>query len=204
MQNADSVDTKYPSLTIHYKEATSVAKETENQRPREHRKYQAGMTGRDETQGTPPKKRTKLQPGHQDNEGDINDCIPMNPEDEEKNGRLGEICNQKENTSQEENGRMTYSHKDDSDASTEDTLVTQTSCTGKMKADDHAALTLQPTGEGTECEVDHQPSNFRRTTTIWRKRKNSETKKQATRKADNSENKENATPENGSEKEVVC
>ena len=203
VKNGGSVDTKYPSLTIHYKEPTGVPKETENQRPREHRKYQAGMTGRDETQGTPPKKRTKLQPGHQDNEGDINDCIPMNPEGEEKNARLGEICNQKQNASQEENGRMTYSHKDDSDASTEDTSVTQTSCTGKIKEEDHATQTLQPTGEGTECEVDHQPSHFRRTTTIWRKRKNSETKKQATRKAKNMENKENATPENGSEKEVV-
>ena len=84
VKNADSVNRKYPSLTIHYKEPTGVPKETENQRPREHTKYQAGMTERDETQGNPPKKRTKIQPEHQDNEGDFRDCIPMNPEDEGK------------------------------------------------------------------------------------------------------------------------
>ena len=203
VKNADSVNTKYPSLTIHYKEPTGVPKETENQRPREHTKYQAGMTERDETQGNPPKKRTKIQPEHQDNEGDISDCIPMKPEDEGKNARLGEICNQKQNVSQEENVRVPYPHEDDSGASTEDTPVTQTLCTEKMEEDDHVAQRLQPTGEGTECEVPHQSSPFRRTRVIRRKRKSPETQKQATRKAKNLENKENAASEYGSEKEVV-
>ena len=196
-------NTKYPSFTIHYKEPTGVPKETENQPPREHRQYQAGITERDETHGTPPKKRTKIQPEHQDNEGDISDCIPMNPENEGKNARLGEICDQKQNVSQEENARMIYPHEDESSASTEDIPVTQTLCTEKMKEDDHAAQSLQPTGEGTEGEVLHQPSPFRRTRTIWKNRRSLETQKQATRKAKSLENKENTASEYGSEKEVV-
>ena len=98
---------------------------------------------------------------------------------------------------------MTYSHEDESGASTEDTPVTQTLCTEKMEEDDLAAQSLQPTGEGTEGEVPHLHSPFRRTRTIWRKRKSPETQKQATRKPKNLENKENATSEYGSEKEVV-
>ena len=224
------------SLTIHNKKPTGVFMETENQLLREHVKNQASGTERDETQGTPPKKRTKLQPGHENNEGDngvcvpmnpedeeeiygpvppsadpnenaisevVNDVIPMNPEDEEENTRLGEICNQKQCASQEENVRMAYSHEDDSGASTEDTTVTQTLSTEKTKENEHGAQSPLPSGEGTQCEVPHQPSPFRRTRTIWRKRKSPEAKKQAAQKAENLENKENAAPGCGSEREIV-
>ena len=235
-KNANSGNTKYRSLTMYYEEPTGVPKETENHCPIEHKKYQAGVTERDETQGTPPKKKTKLQPGHENNEGDngvcvpmnpedeeeiygpvppsadpnenaisevVNDVIPMNPEDEEENTRLGEIFNQKQCASQEENVRMAYSHEDDSGASTEDTTVTQTLSTEKTKENEHGAQSPLPSGEGTQCEVPHQPSPFRRTRTIWRKRKSPEAKKQAAQKAENLENKENAAPGCGSEREIV-
>ena len=228
-KNADSLSTKCPSQTIHYKKPTGVPKETENQCPREHRKYQADVTERDEAQGNPPKKRTKLQLGHENNEGDnsvrvpmnpvdeeeiygaialsadtnenaileeVNDSIPMNPEDEGKNARPGEMCNQKQSGSQEEDVRMAYSLEDDSGASTEDTL--ETLSTEEMKEDDHGAQSPLPTGE-----VPHQPSPFRRRRTIWRKRKSPETKKQRARKAKHLDNKENAVPGYGSEKEFV-
>ena len=97
---------------------------------------------------------------------------------------------------------MAYLHEDGSGASTEDTPVTQTLSTEKSKEDDHGAQSPLPTGEGTECEVTHQPSPFRRTRTIWRKQKSPEAKKQRMRKAKNLENKENAVPGCGSEKEV--
>ena len=45
--------------------------------------------------------------------------------------------------------------------------------TDKMKEDDHAAQSLQPTVKGTECKVHHRPSLFRRIMKIWRKRKTS-------------------------------
>ena len=222
-KNANSGNTKYRSLTMYYEEPTGVPKETENHCHIEHKKYQAGVTERDETQGTPPKKKTKLQPGHENNEGDngvcvpmnpedekriygpitlsvdpnenaiseeVSDFIPMNPEDEGKNASPGEICNQKtQSVSQEETVRMTCSKEDDS--------------TEKTTEDDHGAQSLLPTGEGTECEVPHQPSPFRRIRTIWRKQKTTETNKQAIQKAKNMENKENALPGCGSEKEIV-
>lgn len=45
--------------------------------------------------------------------------------------------------------------------------------TDKMKEGDHAAQSLQPTVKGTECEVHHRPSLFRRIMKIWKKRKTS-------------------------------
>ena len=149
----DCVNTRYSSLTIHNKKPTGVSKETENQHLREHPKNQASETERNETQGTPPRKRIKLQPIYENNV-----CIPMNPKDEEENIRLGEICNQKQRVSQVENVTMAYLHEDGSGASTEDTPVTHTLSTEKSKEDDHGAQSPVPTGEGTECEVPHQPS----------------------------------------------
>ena len=211
VENSSVVDaekTKYPSLTLHDKELTGVPEKRENQRPREHRGYK-------KTHMNPPKK-TKFQPRHDDDESGINDCITIsfrdsqeeqvdangNPEDEEEIAGLGETCNQKQNVSQEENVRMTNSHEDDRGASEEDTPVSHTLCSDKMKEEDHAAQNLQPAGEGTEWKFDHQSRPFRRTTTIWRKRKRSETKKKVTRKAKNLENKENVTPEYDSQKLV--
>ena len=204
----DAEKTKYPSLTLHDKELTGVPEKRENQRPREHRGYK-------KTHMNPPKK-TKFQPRHDNDESGINDCITIsfrdsqeeqvdangNPEDEEEIAGLGETCNQKQNVSQEENVRMTNSHEDDRGASEEDTPVSHTLCSAKMKEEDHAAQNLQPAGEGTEWEFDHQSRPFRRKTTIWRKRKSSETKKKVTRKAKNLENKENVTPEYDSQKLV--
>ncbi|XP_044164392.1 uncharacterized protein LOC122948508 [Acropora millepora] len=132
----------------------------------------------------------------------VNDFIPENPKDEEQDARPGEIWNQKQSVSQEENVRMTCS-KDDSSASTEDTPVTQTLSREKTKEDDHGAQSPLPTGEGTECEVPHPPSPFRRTRIIWRKRKGPETIKQRTGKAKNSETDDYAVPGCGSEKEGV-
>ena len=54
--------------------------------------------------------------------------------------------------------RMPNSHEDDSGASTEDTPVTQGFCSDKMKENDNATQSLQPTGKGTVCEVHYQPS----------------------------------------------
>ena len=210
----DAEKTKYPSFTIHYKEPTGVPKEREKQRPRERRGYEAVLTERGEEQSNPPKKKTKFQPRHKDDEGGINDYITIsfrdsqkeqvdsngNLEDEDEIARLGEICNQKQNVSQEETVRMTYSHEDDSGASED---VAHTLCTDNMKEEVHEAQNLQPAGEGTECKVDHQPSPFRRTSAIRRKRKSSETKKQAVPKANNKQNKENVTPEYDSQKEVL-
>ncbi|XP_074612250.1 uncharacterized protein LOC141866614 isoform X4 [Acropora palmata] len=236
MKNALVEDGVNTSLAIRNKKPTGVSKETENQRLREHVKNQASGIENGETQGTPPKKRTKLQPGHEKNEGDNSVCIPMNqedeeeiygpivpsadpnenaifevandsipenPEDEGKNARPGEICNQNQSVSQEENMMMTCSKEDDSGASTEDTPVTQTLSREKTKEDDHGAQSPLPTGEGTECEVPHRTSPFRRIRTIWKKRKTTVTNKQATRKAKNLENKENAAPGCGSETEIV-
>lgn len=69
--------------------------------------------------------------------------------------------------------------------------------------EDHGAQSPIPTGEGTECEVPHRTSPFRRIRTIWKKQKSPEAKKQRTRKAKNLENKENAVPGCGSETEIV-
>ena len=236
MKNALVEDGVNTSLAIRNKKPTGVSKETENQRLREHVKNQANGIENDETQGTPPKKRTKLQSGHEKNEGDNSVCIPMNPEDEEevygpiapsadpngntiievvndfipenpedegKNARPEEICNQNQSVSQEENVTMTCSKEDDSGASTADTAVTQTLSTEKSKEEDHEAQSPIPTREGTECEVPHHTSPFRRIRTIWKKQKSPEEKKQRTRKAKNLENKENAVPGCGSETEIV-
>ena len=53
MKNAfveDSVKTKYPSLTIHYKKQTGIPKEKGEQLPIEHGQIQADLTEKDETQ----------------------------------------------------------------------------------------------------------------------------------------------------------
>ena len=206
VKNADSVSTKYPSLSIHYKKPTGVPKETEKLRPREHGKNQAGVTERDETQGTPPKKKTKLQPGHENNEGDNSVCVFMNPEDEEEiYGPFALSANPNENAiSEEVNDFIAMNLEDEGKHARPGKICNQKQSVEEMKEDDHGAQSPLSTGEGTECEVPHQPSPFRRTRTIWRKRKSSETIKQRARKAKNLENKENAVPRCGSEKEIVC
>ena len=189
----DGVNTKYTSLTIHNKKPTGVSNETENQRLREHVKNQASGTERDETQFTPPKERTKLQPLYENIV-----CIPMNAEDEEENARLGEICNQKQKVSQEETVRMKCAHEDGSGALRKDTPVTHTLCTDQMKEEDQVAQNLQPVGEGTECKVHHQFSPFRRTSAIRRKPRSS-----VLESLRNFETGDYAVPGCGSEKEVV-
>ena len=204
--------TKYQSLTVHFKELTGVPKERENQCPREH----CGYEERGKTESKRSKTKTKFQPIHEDDEGDINGCIAIsfrnsqeeqvdangNLEDEEEIARPEEICNHKEKVSQEGTVRIKYPQEDGSGALRKDTPMTHTLRTDKIKQEDQEAKNLQPVGDGTECKVDHQPSRLRRTNAIRRKTKSSETKKLAMRKANNKQNKENVKPECDS-KEVV-
>ena len=196
--------TKYQSLTVHFKELTGVPKEIENQCPREHCGYEAPLTERGKTESKRSKTKTKFQPIHEDDEGDINGCIAIsfrnsqeeqvdangNKEDEEEIARLEEICNHKEKVSQEGTVRIKYPQEDGSGALRKDTPMTHTLRTDKIKEEDQEAQNLQPVGDGTECKVDHQPSRLRRTKAIRRKTKSSETKKLAMRKANNKQNKE--------------
>ncbi|XP_015759023.1 PREDICTED: uncharacterized protein LOC107338306 [Acropora digitifera] len=202
----------YPSLSIHNEKQTDIPMEAKYQCPRENRGNPVGLEEKGETQSYQSETEFQEQEGNEEeiygpiapsadtNENaileEVNDSIPMNPENEGKTARPGEICNQKQSGSQEEDERMAYSLEDDSGASTEDTL--ETLSTEEMKEDDHGAQSPLPTGE-----VPHQPSPFRRRRTIWRKRKSPETKKQRARKAKNLENKENAAPGCGSETEIV-
>ena len=213
----DAETTKYQSLPVHFKELTGVPKERENQCPREHCGYEARLTERGKTESKRSKARTKFQPIHEDDEGDINGCIAKrfrnseeeqvdangNLEDEEEIVKLEEICNHKQKVCQEGTVRMKYPQDDGSGALRKDTPVTHTLCTDKVKEEDQVAQNLQPVGEGTECKVDHQPSAFRRRPAIRRKTKSSETIKQRTRKAKNFETEDYAVPGCGSEKEVV-
>ena len=208
--------TKYQSLTVHFKELTGVPKERENQCPREHCGYEAPLTEKGKTESKRSKTKTKFQPIHEDDEGDINGCIAIsfrnsqeeqvdangNLEDEEEIARLEEICNQKEKVSQEGTVRIKYPQEDGTGALRKDTPMTHTLRTDKIKEEDQEAQNLQPVGDGTERKVDHQPSGLRRTNAIRRKTKSSETKKLAMRKANNKQNKENVKPECDS-KEVV-
>ena len=196
--------TKYQSLTVHFEELTGVPKERENQCPREHCGYEAPLTERGKTESKRSKTKTKFQPIHEDDEGDINGCIAIsfrnsqeeqvdangNKEDEEEIARLEEICNHKEKVSQEGTVRIKYPQEDGSGALRKDTPMTHTLRTDKKKEEDQEAQNLQPVGDGTECKVDHQPSRLRRTRAIRIKTKSSETKKLAMRKANNKQNKE--------------
>ena len=200
----DAETTKYQSLPVHFKELTGVPKERENQCPREHCGYEARLTERGKTESKRSKARTKFQPIHEDDEGDINGCIAKrfrnseeeqvdangNLEDEEEIVKLEEICNHKQKVCQEGTVRMKYPQDDGSGALRKDTPMTHTLRTDKKKEEDQEAQNLQPVGDGTECEVDHQPSSFRRRKAIRIKTKSSETKKLAMRKANNKQNKE--------------
>ena len=175
----DSVNTKYPSLTIHYKtptvtpKHTDVPKERENQRPTEHSGYETGLTERGQTEN----------------------CITISSRDSQE-----ELEDAKVNLEDQE--EIEYCDEDASRVSGKDTPVTHIHCTDKIKEKDHAGQNLQQAGEGTESSVHHQFSPLRRRPAIRRKTKCSETKKQTTREAKILENKENVTPEYDSQ-EVV-
>ena len=215
----DSVNTKYPSLTIHYKKPTVIPKEQGYKYPIEHRPNQAEVNEKDETQSYQSRKK-KLQQDQEGREeviydsiapssdlehsgyeaglterGQTENCITIGSRDsqEEQVGGKGNLEDEEE---------IEYSDEDGSRASGKDTPVTHTLCTDKIKEEDHGTQNLQQAGEGTECKFHHQPSRLRRTSAIRRKTKSSETKKQATLKAKILENKENVTPEYDSQ-EVV-
>ena len=215
-KNADSVNTKYPSLTIHYKEPTGVSTEPGRQPLTEHSRNQADMTEKDETQlpvqedkiATRTRKERgnywrfhcpKFRSGTQRNPKRLHSHEP---------GRWGKKC--KARKSRQSEAKRLPRGKCENDIPARGWRqcinrrypVTQTLCTEKMKEDDHAAQSVQPTGEGTECEVPHQPSRFRRTRTIWRKRRSPETEA-GNAMGKNLGNKQNAALEYDSEKEVV-
>ena len=215
----DNVNTKYPSLTIHYKKPTVIPNEQGYKSHIEHKPNEAVMTGKDETQSY-QSKRTKLQQDQEGREEVIYDTIAPSSDLEHSGYEAGltergktencitissrdsqeEQVDAKGNLEDEE--EIEYSDEDGSGASGKDTPVTHIQCTDKIKEKDHAGQNLQQEGEGTECKFHHQLSRLRRRPAIRRKTKSSETKKQATRKAKVLENKENVTPEYDSQ-EVV-
>ncbi|XP_044164422.1 uncharacterized protein LOC122948532, partial [Acropora millepora] len=215
----DSVNTKYPSLTIHYKTPTVIPKEQGYKSPIEHRPNQAEVNEKDETQSYQSRK-TKLQQDQEGREEVIYDSIAPSSDLEHSGYEAGltergqtENCitiSSRDSQEEQVDGKgnledeeeIEYSDEDGSGASGKDTPVTHTLCTDKIKEEDHGTQNLQQAGEGTECKFHHQPSRLRRTPAIRRKTKSSETKKQATLKAKILENKENVTPEYDSQ-EVV-
>ena len=215
----DSVNTKCPSLTIHYKTPTVIPKEQGYKSSIDHRPNQAEVNEKNETQSYQSRK-TKLQQDQEGREeviydsiapssdlehsgyeaslterGQTENCITISSRDSRE-----EQVDGKGNLEDEE--QIEYSDEDGSGASGKDTPVTHILCTDKIKEEDHGTQNLQQAGEGTECKFHHQPSRLRRTPAIRRKTKSSETKKQATLKAKILENKENVTPEYDSQ-EVV-